>query len=96
MSGSYHPPGSFLGRETGRFSVRSCAVSSEEKERAQVFAHSTFLPALIGWMKSVEGLPQDSTIKREEQIFTCANSPRALNARSIGSIAKGKRRRKIA
>ena len=90
----FYPQGSFMGGEAGKFSVTSCAVPAEQRKLAQDFAEGVFVPALVNWMALIEALPQNSTIKREQQEFTCQGSPLALNARMIRSIPKGQPLRK--
>jgi len=96
LSAEFYPSGSLIGKENGRFSVTSAATPSSGRETQQHFAERVFLPALIRWMTSIEALPQDSTIRREQQSFACEGTPHALSHRPLPPIHKGQRRRKRA
>ena len=96
LSAEFHPRGSYMGRENGRFTVTSGAIPSGEREVQQDFAERVFLPALVKWMTSMDALPFDSTVRREEQSFVCEGSPSALSHRPLPLIPKGQRRRKLA
>jgi hypothetical protein len=96
LSATFHPRGSYLGRDEGCFSVTSCAIPSSEREVLQTFAAQVFIPELVDWMMSIEALPQGSTIKRAEQNFACEGSPPALLKRPLPLISKGQRLRKQA
>jgi hypothetical protein len=94
LSAMFYPHGSYMGGENGRFSVTSCAIQSSEREFLQDFAERTFLPAFVAWIMSIEALPQNSTIMREVQYFSCDGSPIALNKRPLALVPKGQTRRK--
>jgi len=96
LNAKFYPSGSYMGRENGRFSVTSGAIPSSEREVQQDFAERVFLPALVKWMTSLEALPPDSTVRREEQSFLCEGAPSALSHRPLALIPKGQRRRKSA
>lgn len=96
LSADFYPRGSYIGGDDGHFSVTSCAIPSSERKIQQDFAERIFLPALVAWMKSIEALPPNSTIKREEQLFACEGAPMALAKRALPTVPKGKRRRKRA
>ena len=96
LSARFYPSGSYVGADNGRFSVTSGAIPSGERQVHQDFAERIFLPALIEWMTSLEALPQDSTVRREQQNFTCEGAPSALSNRPLPLTPKGQRRRKRA
>lgn len=96
LSAKFYPRGSHMGKESGRFTVTSGAISSIQREVHQDFAERVFVPALIEWMTSIEALPMDSTVRREEQSFAWDGSPSALSHRPLELIPKGQRRRKRA
>lgn len=92
--GKFYPAGSYLGGESGSVIVRSYAVPSDQRLVAQSFAERTFIPALVNWVLSIEALPQNSTIRREEQDFACDGSPPASKKRIMAWIAKGQPRKR--
>jgi hypothetical protein len=94
LCGKFYPAGSYLGGEAGSVIVHSYAVPSDQRLIAQSFAELTFIPALVHWVLSIEALPQNSTIRREEQSFDCAGSPLASNKRVLAWIAKGQPRKR--
>lgn len=96
LSAKFYPPGSYMGKDNGRFSVTSAAIESDERNVQLDFAERVFIPALVKWMTSIETLPPDSTVKREEQSFTCEGSLSALSKRPLALISKGQRRPKRA
>jgi hypothetical protein len=96
LSAKFHPLGSYMSIEKDHFTVTSGAIPSSQCEVQLRFAERVFLPALIEWMTSIEALPVDSTVRREEQSFACAGSPSALSHRPLPLIHKGQRRRKLA
>lgn len=96
LCASFHPRGSHLGKEEGRFSITSGAIPSDQRGIHQDFAERVFLPALIEWMVLIEALPNDSTVRREEQTLVCDGGPIALAKRPLGLEHKGQRRRKRA
>lgn len=95
LSATFYPRGSYLGGEVGSISVSSCAIPSDQRQTQREFAEAVFLPALISWAWSLETLPLESTIRREEQQFTCDGSPLALSKRPLPNIPKGQRIRKV-
>ena len=96
FSAEFYPRGSLMGKDNGRFAVTSAAIPSSQRETRQDFAERVFLPALIGWMTSIEALPEDSTVRREPLSFACEDSPYALSHRPLPPIPKGQRRGKRA
>ena len=94
LSAKFYPRGSYMSGADGRISVTSCAIPSDQREVVQEFAERVFLPALVAWIMSIEALPQDSTMRREEQDFACEGSPIALSKRPLPHLPKGQRRRK--
>ena len=94
FSATFHPSGSHLGGENGRFSITSCAIPSDQRKIAEDFAEHVFLPELITWIVGIEALPQNSTKKWNKQDFVCEGSPPALSKRPLPLINKGQPRRK--
>lgn len=96
LSTRFYPRGSYNGGADGSFWITSCAVPSDKRAASQDFAEEVFLPALLAWIKSVEALPYESPMKREEQYFACEGSPLALSKRPLPLEHKGAKRRKRA
>jgi len=83
LRATFHPRGSHLGKEEARFSITSAAIPSDQRGIHQDFVERVFLPALIQWMVLIEALPNDSTVRREEQAFVCDGGPIALAKRPL-------------
>jgi hypothetical protein len=66
----FYPPGRFYLNEDEVLHVTCRSVSSDDKQTAKAFLDAVALPEFIQWIKHLEALPSNSTVRREKQSFT--------------------------
>jgi len=66
----FYPPGRYYLNEDEVLHVSCRSVPSAEKQTAQAFLEAVALPEFIQWIKHLESLPSNSTVRREKQSFT--------------------------
>ena len=65
----------FKSEEGESITVTSLALPSKDRQAARQFIESEVLPGFVIWIKGIEALPLDSTIRREMQSFKRIWSP---------------------
>jgi len=66
----FYPPGQYYLNETEVLHVTCRSVASNDRKTAQAFLEAVALPELIQWIRQLEALPSNSTVRREKQSFT--------------------------
>lgn len=78
----FYPPGASFRNEAEEVWVISHSIASAERPEARAFIESVVLPEFVSWLKHIESLPPDSTIRREKQSFARIWPPAdAINGR---------------
>jgi hypothetical protein len=68
----FYPPGLYYLNPGEVLHVTCRSVRSEERQRARSFLEGLVLPAFVQWIRRLEGLEFDSTLRREKQAFARA------------------------
>jgi hypothetical protein len=66
----FYPPGRYYLNADEVLHVSCRSVPSCDKQMAEAFLEAVALPEFIQWIKHLETLPSNSTVRREKQSFT--------------------------